>query len=318
MYLKTSVILVWFVLSWALLVFVANAPWQGFLCAVSLGLSIAAVGMSIQHDANHGAYSNRAWVNRLFGATLDLMGVASFIWRPKHNSGHHTHTNLDGVDFDLDFGPLARLTTTQRRRSWHRYQHLYLWGFYGFLLPKWVFWDDWMILRTRMIGVHRLPRPTRRHFASFAFWKLLFFGWAVALPLVFHPWWQVLIFHAIAASTVGFTLGTIFQLAHCTEQATFPLADKTTRLVANDWATHQLETTVDFGSDSKWLTWFCGGLNFQVEHHLFPKVCHLHYPALQRIVARVAARHGLAHRSEVTFGTALRSHYLHLRALGAA
>jgi linoleoyl-CoA desaturase len=314
MYLKSLIILGWFVGSWVVLVFVADQAWQGFLAAVSLGLSIAGVGMCIQHDANHGAYSKRLWVNRLLGATLDVMGVSSFIWRPKHNVGHHTFTNVEGVDFDLDFGNVARLSPTQPRRAWHRHQHLYLWFLYGLLLPKWVFHDDFAILRTGKIGIHPLPRPTTGRLAGFIGWKVFFVGWAIVVPMLFHPRWQVLLFHATAAFTLGATLGTVFQLAHCTGAAEFPVSNGVR--LTRDWATHQLATTTNFAPRSRLLTWFCGGLNFQVEHHLFPKVCHLHYPALALIVADVAERHGLRHRSEPTFASALGAHFRHLRAMG--
>jgi linoleoyl-CoA desaturase len=315
MYLKTAIILAWFIGSWVVLVFVAAAWWQGVLAAVSLGLSVAAVGMSVQHDANHGATSSRRWVNRLFGATLDVMGVCSFIWRPKHNVFHHTFTNVVGVDYDLDFGALARLSPEQPRRPWHRWQHVYLWGLYGFLLPKWVFYDDWFIVKHKVIGRHALPTPSRGAMVGFFAWKLFFLAWAVIVPAIFHPILDVVLFHVIAAFTLGATLGTVFQLAHCTGEAEFPAAPPG-GLMATDWAEHQLATCVDFAGDSRALSWFMGGLNFQVEHHLFPKVCHVHYPALARIVTDVAAKHGLARRSHGTLRQAMASHFLHLRALG--
>jgi linoleoyl-CoA desaturase len=315
MYFKSAIILSWFVGSWALLVFAAHTWWQGALCAISLGLSIAGVGMSVQHDANHGAYSKHTWINRVFGATLDVMGVCSFIWRPKHNIAHHTFTNVEGVDFDLDFGVLARLSPDQKHHGWHRYQQYYLWFFYGFLLPKWVFFDDFVILRKRLIGIHKLPPPSRMALAGFIGWKVFFIAWAIVIPAMFHPLWQVLVFHLLAAFTLGWTLGTIFQLAHCVREAEFPAPPVGNRM-ANDFALHQLATTVDFGSQNDVLTWFAGGLNFQVEHHLFPKVCHIHYPELSRIVSRVAHEHGLTHRTQATFSGALSSHFLHLRAMG--
>lgn len=318
MYVKTATILTWFVGSWALLVFAAGTWWQAAICAVSLGLSIAAVGMSVQHDANHSAYSRHGWINRVFGSTLDVMGVSSFIWRHKHNTFHHTFTNIQGVDYDLDFGGLARLSPEQTRRSWHRFQHYYLWLFYGFLLPKWVFHDDWLIFKQRMVGVHELPRPGRRAVASFFAWKIFFLAWSIVIPAMFHPLWHVLVFHFIAAWTLGATLGTVFQLAHCTGEAEFPAASPNGEKMETDWATHQMATSVDFAPDNRIATWFCGGLNFQVEHHLFPKVCHLHYPALARIVAEVSARHGIVHRRQLTLGRAIASHFVHLRALGAA
>ena len=314
MYLKSVIILTWFFGSWALLVFGARNMWEGALCAVSLGLAIAGVGMSVQHDANHGATSKYGVVNRAFGATLDMMGVSSFIWRPKHNIAHHTFTNVEGVDFDLDFGSLARLSPSQSHRPWHRYQHFYLWFFYGFLLPKWVFFDDFVVLRTQLIGIHKLPRLDRRGLAGFVGWKVFFVAWSMVIPALYHPIWQVLVFHLIAVFTLGWTLGTIFQLAHCVREADFPLpvADR----VDDDFAMHQLATTVDFGADNGLLTWFAGGLNYQVEHHLFPKVCHIHYPGLAKVVAKVALAHGLEHRRQATFGGALASHFLHLRNLG--
>ncbi len=316
MYAKSGVILTWFVGSWVLLVFAARTWWQAAPLAVSLGLSVAAIGMSVMHDANHGAYSRHAWVNRAFGSTLDLMGVNSFIWRHKHNVLHHTYTNLEGIDYDLDFGALARLSPTQRRRPWHRYQHLYLWVLYGFLLPKWVFHDDIVIFRSRHIGVHPLPRPDRGDWGRFAAWKVVFVAWALVVPALFHPLSSVLALHFIATFTLGFTLGTTFQLAHCLEAAEFPVAPTDGRMTT-DWAEHQLATTVDFAAGNPLVTWLCGGLNYQVEHHLFPKVCHLHYPALARIVGEVSARHGLLHRKSVTLGDAIESHVLHLRRMGA-
>ncbi len=318
MYLKSLAILVWFVSSWALLVFAATTWWQALLAAVSLGLSIAGVGMSVQHDANHGAFSKHVWINRVFGSTLDVMGVNSFIWRHKHNTFHHTFTNIQGVDFDMDFGILARLSPEQRLRPWHRWQHLYMWFFYGFLLPKWVFYDDFIVLRSRLIGVHKLPHVGRATKVSFYAWKIFFVGWSIVIPAMFHPLWQVAIFHFVAAWTLGATLGTVFQLAHCLEEATFPPPPPSGERMKTEWAEHQMETTVDFAPKSALVTWFVGGLNFQVEHHLFPKVCHLHYPALAEIVADVSRKHGIQHRRHLTLGGAIASHFVHLRTLGAA
>jgi linoleoyl-CoA desaturase len=316
MYVKSAVILIWFVSSWALLVFFAKGMAQGALCAVSLGLSIAGVGMSVQHDANHGAYSKHQVINRIFGSTLDVMGVCSFIWRPKHNIFHHTYTNIEGVDFDLDFGSLARLSPEQRHRPWHRHQHWYLWFFYGFLLPKWVFFDDFVILHRRLIGKHRLPPPSRAAVAGFFGWKVFFIMWGLVIPSLFHPLWQVLCYHAIAAFTLGATLGTVFQLAHCTDAVEFPALPAAGGKIDKEWAAHQLETCVDFAPKNALVTWFVGGLNFQVEHHLFPKVCHLHYPGLAAVVTAVAERHGLRRRSHGTLTSALGSHFRHLRDMG--
>jgi linoleoyl-CoA desaturase len=318
MYLKSAVILSWFVGTWVLLVFFATAAWQGVLLAISMGLSIATIGMAIQHDANHGGYSSHPRVNRLMGFTLDVMGVCSFFWRQKHNVIHHTFTNVEGVDFDLDFGKMARLTPEQERLPWHRYQQFYLWILYGFLLPKWVFRDDWVMFHTKKAGPHRLAKMSRTEIALFYGWKLFFVGWSLVIPALYHPIWQVLLFHLIAVMALGMTLSAVFQLAHCVDNAEFPVAPQRGEILNPDWAAHQVDTTVDFARDSAIITWFLGGLNFQVEHHLFPKVCHLHYPALSRIVERTAAKHGVRYRNNVTLWSALAAHYRHLEKLGRA
>jgi linoleoyl-CoA desaturase len=318
MYRKSALILAWFAASWVLLVLWAHTWWSATALAISLGLSVAAIGMSVMHDANHGAYSQNAAVNRVFGSTLDLMGVNSFIWRHKHNVLHHTYTNVQGVDYDIDFGLLARLSPEQERRPWHQYQHLYLWFFYGFLLPKWVFHDDVVIWWRRHIGRHPLPRPNRIEAALFVAWKGVFLAWAFVIPALFHPALQVLAFGFLASFTLGLTLGTTFQLAHCQDEADFPALPPAGGKMDRDWAEHQVGTTVDFAGRNPFVTWLCGGLNFQVEHHLFPKVCHLHYPALAAIVGDVAAKHGVRHRQNLTLRSAIGSHIEHLRRLGRA
>jgi linoleoyl-CoA desaturase len=318
MWLKTFVLLSWFTLSWALLVFAAATIWQAVLLAVSLGLAIAGIGMGIQHDANHGAYSRHHGVNVALGLTLDLMGVNSYIWRHKHNAIHHTFTNVEGVDFDLDFGSIARLTPKQRRRPWHRFQHLYIWVLYGFLLPKWVLIDDFVHLYSGKMGPHPLAKPRPMDLVQFFLGKIVFLAWAFVVPVLFHPPWLVGLFLFLAVFTMGVTLSTVFQLAHCVENADFPEPAGEGGLISEGWAEHQVATTVDFAPNSPVLTWFLSGLSFQVEHHLFPKVCHLHYPALARIVEEVAREHGVRYRVSRTFGGAIASHFRLLRKLGQA
>jgi linoleoyl-CoA desaturase len=114
----------------------------------------------------------------------------------------------------------------------------------------------------------------------------------------------------------GFVISVVFQLAHVVEAADFPEA-----IVAPDrmnwhWANHQVMTTVDFAPRSKVVSWIVGGLNYQVEHHLFPRLCHMHYPKIAPIVARVCHRHGLPYKVNQTFSGALASHYRLLRDLG--
>src|SRR5580765_983461 len=193
MFLKTAVLLVWFAASYALLVFVAATFWQGALLSLSLALAMAGVGFGIQHDANHGAYSNHRAVNRVMGMTLDMLGASSYLWRFKHNLSHHTYTNLMGEDDDINFVPFARLSPGQPRYRLHHLQQFYLWALYWFLFPKWNFVDDFKNVTRGRIGGRRFPRPRGRHLIELVGGKMLFFGWAFAIPLLFHSWWIVLL-----------------------------------------------------------------------------------------------------------------------------
>jgi len=316
MVVKSASILSWWLLSYLLLVFWASSWWQTGILVVSLGLAVAGVGFNIQHDGGHGSYVARGLGNRLSSWTLDLMGGSSYLWHFKHNILHHHYTNLDGVDDDLDAGPLLRLAEAQRRRWFHRLQHWYIWPLYAFLPPKWQFYDDWKGLITGRIGDQPFPRPRGGNLAVLIAGKLLFTGWALALPLALHPTGVVLSVYALCCLGTGIVLGTVFQLAHCVEEASFPLAPGRGERVERSWAEHQIATTVDFAPRSRWLSWYLGGLNFQVEHHLFPRISHLHYPAIAPIVKSVCAESGIRHVSHDTIWSALRSHVRYLKRLG--
>ena len=123
--------------------------------------------------------------------------------------------------------------------------------------------------------------------------KTLFFSLALVLPLLMHPLWAVLLFYLAASLVQGLTLSVVFQLAHCVEEAAFPLPRQDTGRMETGWAVHQVESTVDFARRNRLLSWFIGGLNFQIEHHLFPRICHVHYPALAPLVEETCREFGL-------------------------
>ncbi|MBI5608129.1 MAG: acyl-CoA desaturase [Deltaproteobacteria bacterium] len=313
MYSKTAVILLWTAACWAALVFGDVRWWLALPLAVGLGLGVSAIGMAVMHDANHSGYSRWPWVNRLMGWTLDSLGCSSHVWKTKHNMVHHTWTNVVGVDDDLEVGPLARLAPGQRWRPWHRAQHVYMFVLYAFLLPKWVLFDDFYNLATRRVGGTALPAPTPLDWAVLIGGKALFLGWSLAVPMLWHSPLAVVGLWLVASSTVGVVLGTTFQLAHCAQGAEFTDPGQP---VHRDWAEHQLATTIDFAPRSRLLTWFVGGLNFQVVHHLFPRVCHLHYPAIAHIVEQTAVDHGLEYHHQSTLAGAVAAHLAWLRAMG--
>lgn len=315
MILKSLVIFSWVVASYALLVFWAASWWTAIPLALSLGLAMAGVGFSVMHDGGHGSYSERPAINRWAALSLDLLGGSSFMWNYKHNVLHHTFTNIEGADDDIEFAPFLRLSAGQTRRWYHRFQFLYGPLLLVFLAPKWILIDDFVAAGRGSLGGHPLPRLAASDWFVLFAGKLLFAVWAVLIPLQFVDPVSYLIGAAVVFGMEGFVLGLVFQLAHAVEGAAFfdPGANEHAPL---PWAEHQLATTVDFAPRSRLLTWFVGGLNFQVEHHLFPRTSHRHYPALAGIVGEVCARHGVQRQVQPTFLAGVVAHLRHLYRLG--
>lgn len=317
MHAKTAIILAWFGASYgSLLAWGGASGWLASALTSSLALATAGIGFAIMHDANHGAYSRSAAVNGAWGHAVDLIGGSSYVWRFKHNVQHHTYANIDGMDADIDAGPLLRLAPSQPLRAFHRFQHLYAWPLYGVLALKWWLVDDVVDLVRGRIGPVAFRRPTGLGLAALLAGKLAFFGWALVVPaLVFRSAW-VAPFFLLGAGVLGLVLSTVFQLAHAVPQARFHAARPGDQRMPTGWAEHQVRATADFAPRNRVLSWYVGGLNFQVEHHLFPEVCHVHYPALARIVEKACGEHGVPYRVQPSLRAAVAQHFRHLRALG--
>jgi linoleoyl-CoA desaturase len=316
MYLKAAIILGVFVLAYVALVFFATSIWQAALLSILLGVATAGIGFNIMHDGGHQAWSERRWINRLLAMTVDVIGGSSYVWQWKHGRFHHTWVNVAGHDSDIDLGFLARLSPLQRRRSWHRWQHFYLWLLYGVVVIRWHFYDDFRDVITGTIGRRPFARPRGADLAVFVFGKLAFVTLAFGVPLLFHPIGTVLIFYAVTACVAGVLLALVFQMAHVVEAAAFPAPNAGSTQMDTPWAIHQIETTVNFARSNRVLGWMIGGLNFQVEHHLFPRISHVHYPAVARVVKDACREFGVSYLEQPTFGAAIASHYRWLRHLG--
>jgi len=319
MYLKVLGILAWFAISYYLLVFTSTSIWEGIGYSVLFAASWVAVGFNIQHDANHGAISKKAWINRMLGCTLDfLMGLNSRLWHFKHNQSHHTYTNISDADEDISLGWFARFTPTQSLHSIHKYQHLYMWVLYGVMIIRWQLFSDVLRFFYGKTEKEKMIMHTPGNIVLFFAGKICFLTLFFIVPMLFHPWWVVLLFYAVLFFFISVFLVTIFQLAHCVNEAEHPeLHEEKGYMIAEDeWIRHQLRTTVDFAPKNWLVTFYLGGLNYQVEHHLWTRTCHIHYPKIAAILEKTCKEFGLPYKSNPRFLGALASHYRFLKQMG--
>jgi len=317
MWVKTVLLFGVVVGSYAAIMSNRFSPLVMLALAVLLGIGIAGVGFSVSHDALHGAYSDNAKINYLLGLSFDLLGANSYIWKITHNVIHHTYTNIDGVDEDIDLSPFVRLSPGTRPRYWYRYQHFYAFVAYGLAMLFWVFVKDYRYFLRRDLGPFRNRHNPPGEVTMLALTKLFHYGWTIALPLIvlrIH-WWQFLIGYLAMTFTAGSILGLIFQLAHVVEDTDYPLPDAQGAM-EHTWLVHQMMTTSNFAPNNRLLSWYVGGLNYQIEHHLFPKVCSVHYPAISKVVRQAAYAHALPYHEQPTLLRAISSHYRMLKHFG--
>jgi linoleoyl-CoA desaturase len=289
------------------------------LAVLVMSLGLGGIGLSVMHDANHGAYSKKNWVNNFIGYSLNMVGANAFNWKLQHNVLHHTYTNVHEEDEDISPRGALRLTPHSEWKKMHKYQFIYAWFLYGLMTIVWLFFKDYV----RLAHYHKIGLAKKHKANITKEWiiligtKLVYIGYIIVVPIVFTalPWWQIICGVIIMHYIAGFILAIIFQPAHVIDGAEFPLPDSNNAL-ENNWAVHQLLTTTNFGNNSRWFSWYVGGLNFQIEHHLFPNVCHVHYRKISGIVKDTATEFGLPYKSARTFLQALAGHTRLLKQLG--
>ncbi len=290
-----------------------------FLCWILIGLGKAGVGMDVMHDANHRTLSKNRRVNSFFSNSLYLLGGFPPNWQHQHNTMHHGFTNIDDQDEDIDPGPYLRFSPHKPLYKIHRYQHLYAWFLYGLMTFSWVTSKDFVQLnRYRKEGVRLNSRKNYPQlFTTLVIAKLVYYSVFLVVPMIVLPfaWYWVIVFFLAMHFTSGFILTVIFQTAHVVPSTDFPLPDEN-GTIENNWAIHQLATTSNFAPKNKLLSWFIGGLNYQVEHHLFPNICHVHYRKISEIVKSTALKYKLPYHVQPGFIRAVIEHGRMLRNLG--
>ena len=316
LYFKTVLFLSIALYCYVQVVFFTPVWWISLpLCAL-FGLNAAFIGFNIMHDGCHGSYSSKAWVNELTGLSLNLLGANSFFWKTKHNVAHHTYTNIDGWDSDIVQASFLRFTPTQPLRKIHRYQHLYGVFLYGMLSIAWVWANDFEKYFKGAVLNTKIRQFNTREQVVFWLTKLFYLAFYVVIPIWFVGFLPWLIGYFVMNFVLGLVLALVFQLAHVVDIVEFEDGREDDLHIEHEWAEHQLRTTANFATNNRVLSWFLGGLNFQVEHHLFPRISHVHYLALHQIVKAVCAEHGVVYHAYPSFSEALAAHFRTLRNLG--
>ena len=316
LFIKAGLLVASFLFVYIHLVFFTPAPLWAFLECIVLGGLTASIGFNVMHDGAHGSFSRYKWINSLASNFANFLGASQHMWKMKHNIIHHTYTNIHGVDDDIEARPLLRLCDEQPRYKIHRYQHFYFGAAYSLLYIYWIFVTDYTKYFSGKIGSIPLRKMTLKEHFFFWFYKAAHVFLFVVIPVYmvgFTPW---LIGFLSMALVAGFVLSIVFQLAHTVEHTHFPLPDEATGKMEDEWAIHQVKTTANFATKNKLVSWLVGGLNFQIEHHLFPKISHVHYPAISKIIRKACADYGIPYIEYPKVRLAVASHVSFLRQLG--
>ncbi|MDB5202869.1 MAG: acyl-CoA desaturase [Ferruginibacter sp.] len=297
-------------------VFFTPGPWwAAFECLLMGGLT-AAIGFNVMHDGGHGSFSNSKFWNKIAAFSVNALGASAIMWNNKHNIVHHTYTNIDGVDDDIEIKPMLRMCATQKKYKIHKFQHIYVWFLYTLLLIIWVFATDYTKYFKKKVG--QVPIKKMSRFDHFAFWtaKIGYYFMMIALPIYMVGFTSWLVGFLILSMFAGLVLSVVFQLAHTVEETAFPVPSGDTNRIENEWAIHQIETTANFATKNRLISWLVGGLNFQIEHHLFPKISHIHYPEISKIIKNTCEEFNVKYIEYRKMRHAVVSHTLHLKRMG--
>ncbi|MFN5460249.1 MAG: fatty acid desaturase family protein [Bacteroidota bacterium] len=316
--LMTSIYLVPYILLLSLKI---ENPWVVLLIYSIMGVGVAGIGLNIMHDANHGVFSRNKTINTLLSLSMNFVGSSASMWRIQHNVLHHTFTNIDGMDEDTESMPfLLRFTPNQKRRPIHKYQHLYAWFFYTLMtLARILLTDFTKVFTYSKKGLIKTKKEFYMELSFMILSKAIYFGYVILIPVLILPvsWWVPIVGFVLMHLIAGFILAIIFQAAHIVPDAKFPVPNEGGE-ISEPWLVHELATTANFGTGNKTLTWLIGGLNFQVEHHLFSNISHVHYLQISKIVKETTKEYGLPYIEAPTFWSALVQHARMLKQLGRA
>jgi len=281
-----------------------------------LGFFMALIGLNVQHDANHGAISRNPWVNRILGMSQNWIGGSAVDWIHQHVVQHHTETNDVHHDPDIVGSGLLRLNPLKPTASHLVYQHIYVF----FLIALFGLNVVYESLNHIVKGAHHAPMSkmitSNRVFDASA--SLFFvFRWIV-FPLAQQE--------SLAAAAMtflnifpmfmvgGYYLAFFFIISHNFEGV--HMFDKSSAKSTQSFLYKQVASSSNVGGS--FLCFINGGLNYQIEHHLFPRIQHTHYPTIAPVVREFCLARNIPYRHFPTVSENLRSCVAHLAKMASA
>lgn len=317
-HLKTVILFTVFLVPYFLILTLDMPFWVHLLLTIVMGIGMAGIGMNVMHDANHGSYSTKSWVNKFMGGTIYVLAGNVHNWQVQHNVLHHTYTNIIGHDEDLEAGRIMRFSKEAEWHKFHRFQQYYAVFLYGLLTFNWAITTDFKQMRNylkRKLSYGE-PKSPKILWTTLIITKIIYMGIWIVLPMIIGiTWWKVLVGFFVMHYTAGLILSIVFQLAHVVDEAANPQPNEAGEM-ENTWAIHQLFTTVNFAPKNKIVNWYTGGLNHQIEHHIFPHISHVHYGKIAKIVKETAKECQLPYYEYKTMTAAVIAHFKHLKTLG--
>ncbi len=319
LYTKAIIMFALFLIPLIILLTVDMPNWGRLLLTVLIGIGMAGVGMNVMHDANHDSFSSKNWVNKLMGSSIYILAGNVYNWKVQHNVLHHTYTNIQGMDEDIDAGRIIRFSKHAKWLKIHKFQKYYSLFLYGLLTINWAITTDVKQMRSylkRKLSYGKFPNPAKE-WSILVISKIVYYSLWIVVPMLVMDvtWWQVLIGFFVMHYTAGIILSITFQLAHVMPNTDMPLPDKEGNM-DHTWAIHQLFTTSNFAPKNKFVEFYTGGLNHQVEHHIFPHISHVHYNSISKIVRKTAKEFNLPYHEYKTMLGAFAEHFKQLSYLG--
>jgi fatty acid desaturase (delta-4 desaturase) len=308
-YIKISVLLA---VSFALEFYIHSSQQYKWYLTGLLGLFFAWIGMNIQHDANHGAISRNPKVNRILGMTQNWIGGSALDWIHQHVVQHHINPNDINCDPDIIGNDILRLNPLKPLAHIQLFQHLYIFVLFAIFGISYIFFS----FKHLVDGFHFISMSSlvTKYRTLEEGTMLIFFCRWILLPLFQVPSLWTLINILPMFIVGGYYLAFFFLISHNFEGVSLNENRYIQEKENNSFLRRQIETASNVGST--WLCFFNGGLNYQIEHHLFPRIQHSHYPLISKVVKSYCEEKGIIYRHFPTVTENVLSCVRHLYQMG--